>query len=138
MIRWLFLLRYPDGVSVEDGERWYLGTHTQEAKHMKGLCRYVTWKLEPPPEGMPGRPVEVLKRWARLTEVCFIDWDAWKAAVIDHPLSFTPAPWADPAKVQKGTSASFVAETMFLGDAPEFDFLSVVPAVDHSKLAKGA
>ena len=40
MIRCIFLLRYRDGVSVEEGDRWYLGTHTQEAKRIKGLVRY--------------------------------------------------------------------------------------------------
>ena len=43
MLRYVCLLGYPDGVPVEEGERWYLGTHTQEAKHLRGLRRYVTW-----------------------------------------------------------------------------------------------
>lgn len=126
MIRWVFLLRYPDGVDIKEGERWYLGTHTQEAKHMKGLCRYVTWKAQPAPEAMPGRTIEQLKQWVRLTEVCFVDWDAWREAVIEKPLTFTPAPWADPARVTKGTAASFIAETIFVGDAPEYDFLTEI------------
>ncbi len=31
-LRWVFVMRYPDGVALEDGEKWYLTVHTQEAK----------------------------------------------------------------------------------------------------------
>jgi len=32
ILRWYRLIKYPDGVSVEDGEKWYLNVHSQEAK----------------------------------------------------------------------------------------------------------
>jgi hypothetical protein len=129
MIRWVFLLRYPEGVSIDEGERWYLGTHTQEAKLQKGLCRYVTWKLEPAPVATPGRSLETLNRWVRLTEVCFTDWEAWRQSNVENPGKYTPAPWADPAKVQRGTAASFISETIFIGDRPEYDLLREIPTI---------
>lgn len=32
ILRWVCLFRYPEGVSVEDGEKWYLGVQSQEVK----------------------------------------------------------------------------------------------------------
>ncbi len=130
MIRMVFFLRYPDGVPVEEGERWYLGTHTQEAKLQAGLCRYVSWRAQAAPTGVPGRPLEELNKWVRLTEVCFTDWNAWREATIVNARHYTPAPWADPAKVQRGASASYVGEIIFLGDRPEYDLLREIPSVD--------
>src|SRR5205807_5814808 len=68
LLRWLFLLRYPEGVPTADGEAWYLGTHTQEAKHIPGLRRYVSWRAAPrPPDVGDQRP----SRWDRVTELAF-------------------------------------------------------------------
>jgi hypothetical protein len=131
----VFLLRYPEGVSIEEGDRWYLGTHTQEAKKQPGLQHYRTWKGLSAPEGVPGRPVEVLNRWVRLTELGYPDWDTWREAIIRHPLSYTPAPWAKPDQVTRGTSASFIAETLFIGDHPDRDMLAgTAPTSDGAKI----
>ena len=125
MIRWIFFVRYPESVSDEDGDAWYLGTHVQEARAMKGLRRYRTWKIEPAPEGGAGRSVETLNKWKRMTELAFDDWDAWRTAVSESPVDFTPAPWAHK---QEGTaSASYVSETIFIGDEPEYDLLDAPP-----------
>ncbi|MDA2989351.1 MAG: hypothetical protein O2815_09770 [Actinomycetota bacterium] len=121
MIRWIFLIKYPEGVSVEHGEAWYLETHVAEARHLKGLRRYLTWKLEPAPEGGAGRTREQLNQWVRMTELVFDDWDAWHDAIVANPPQFTPAPWA---VQQDGTaSASYISETIFVTDAPQFDLL---------------
>ncbi len=125
MIRWMFLLRYPEGVSMEEGERWYLGTHTQEAKRMKGLVRYRSWKLDTAPErvadeGNPARNLERLNRWHRMTELGFSSWEASRERVIDHPQDYTPPPYGPPG---------FHSETIFIGDRPDYDFLREVPEV---------
>ena len=125
MIRWVFLIRYPEGVSTEDGDAWYLGVHAQEARAMKGLRRYRTWKLAPAPVGGAGRTQETLNRWARLTEIGFDDFDAWREAVVESPLDLSPAPWAEK---QVGTaSGSYVSETIFIGEEPEYDLLEDPP-----------
>lgn len=125
MIRWMFLVRYPDGVSVEEGDAWYLGTHVHEARQMPGLRRYRTWALRPAPSPGAGRPLEALNRWTRMTELAFDDWDAWSHAVNGAPVDFTPAPWA---QKQEGTaSASYVSETIFIDDEPQYDLLRDPP-----------
>jgi hypothetical protein len=129
----IFFLRYPDGVDVEEGERWYVSTHAREAREQQGLCRYVSWKGLAAPQAVPGRSLEELNKWVRVTEVCYVDWDAWRDAAARNPLTYTPAPWADPAKVQKGASASYVGEIIFIGDKPEYDLLREVPDVTEGE-----
>jgi hypothetical protein len=131
MIHWLFLLRYPDHVPFDEGERWYLGTHVPEAKQLKGLVLYRSWRAIEVPEEMrrgtaeerPGR-----LRWQRLTELGFRDLDAWKegqelrrlnAESSNSPV-WTPPPYGWPG---------FHSETIFIGDKPEYDFLTELPLV---------
>jgi hypothetical protein len=122
MIRWIYLIRYPEGVPVEEGERWYLGTHTQEAKKMAeyGLVGYKTWRHITAPLGTKSRTADELNTWVRVTELTFEDWDAYKAAVIDAPIEYTGAPYGP---------RPFEYTTVFLGDEPEYDLLREVPDV---------
>jgi hypothetical protein len=71
MIRRLFLLRYPDGVSLAEGERWYLGGRIREARRMHGLCLYRTWRAEQASVAPPWTTVQRLNKWVRLTEPGF-------------------------------------------------------------------
>lgn len=117
LIRWLFILRYPEQVTTEQGEEWYLGTHTQEARLMHGLRRYVSWKAEPvPPEFAPA----VRQKWDRLTELAFDDWDAWQDGAVARMPAWTPPPYGDPG---------FFSETAFIREEHEYDFLREVPSV---------
>ncbi len=121
MIRWIYVFRYPDGVPVEEGERWYLGTHTQEAKHMTGLVRYVTWRLDEAPSWVAEEQrLSRLNKWHRMTELAFSDWEAFREGAILHPPKWTPPPYGEPG---------FISETIFIGDRPEYDLLREVPDV---------
>jgi|TARA_B110000483_G_scaffold221459_1_gene277466 hypothetical protein len=124
MLRWMFFIQYPDGVSLEEGEAWYLETHMPEAQQMKGLRSYRTWKLEPAPEGGAGRTKEQLNAWVRMTELGFDDWDAWHEAVVANPPQTTPASWA--VQQDGTTSASYVSETIFVSDEPQVDMFAQV------------
>lgn len=59
MIRWLCFINYPEDVSLDESERWYLGSHPQEAKHHVGLRRYVTYR----PLGLPDDAPLMTPRW---------------------------------------------------------------------------
>jgi hypothetical protein len=131
MIRWIYVLRYPDNVSFEEGERWYLGTHTQEAKTMKGLVRYVSWRLdaapdwvapaeEPAPNQRTRWTLKTLNKWDRMTELAFSSWEAFKEGAIDDPPVWTPPPYGWPG---------FISETILIGDRPDYDFLRDTPEV---------
>lgn len=113
MLKWIFLVRYPDGVTLEEGEAWYFDFHVKEARGMVGLRGYRTWALQPATTPGAGRSLEMLNRWARMTELTFDDFAAWQHAMDNLP-TFTPAPWAD---TEAGVP-SYVGETIFVGDEP--------------------
>jgi hypothetical protein len=124
MIRWVYIFRYPDGVPFEEGERWYLGTHTQEAKKMHGLVRYVSWRLDAAPAWVVPEvknthwTLEGLNKWHRMTELAFSDWEAFRDGAIVNAPQWTPPPYGWPG---------FISETIFIGDRPEYDFLRDTP-----------
>lgn len=122
MIRWLYLFKYPDGVPKEEGERWYLGTHSQEAKQMAdhGMVGYKTWKGQKTPYADPYQTVERLNEWDRVTELVFPDFDAFHHATIDHAVTYTPPPYG---------GGGFLAHTIFIPEEPEYDFLRDTPDV---------
>jgi hypothetical protein len=111
LVRWLFLLRYPLHLPYEAGEAWYLGTHTQEAKHMVGLRRYVSWVAQRPPQGLGA----LSGGWHRLTELAFADWSAWEEGAVDKMPTWTPPPYGQPG---------FLSETAFISEEPDDDFLA--------------
>jgi hypothetical protein len=85
ILRWYCLIKYPDGVSLDEGERWYLNVHSQEIKQQTGLLRYVSHRtIVDPPIDTP---------WHRLVELWYEDFAAWRKAVIDAPPHYTPPPW---------------------------------------------
>ena len=94
MIRWLNFINYSEDYSLEEAERWYLGYHTQEAKHQVGLMRYVTYK----PIALPEEVLPVVPRWKQpnwVTELWYHDLDAWYRAAVEEVPKYTPAPGKD-------------------------------------------
>lgn len=114
ILRWYCLIKYPDGVSLEEGERWYLNVHSQEVKHQTGLLRYVSHRtIADPPINTP---------WHRLVELWYEDFAAWRKAVIDSPPHYTPPPW--------GKQEPFVDMVCnFLRYKPDVDFLKDNPLI---------
>lgn len=91
MIRWFNFINYPEDSPWEEAERWYLGSHTQEAKHQIGLRKYVTYKpLDWPAELPPLTP-----RWKQpdwVTELHYNDVPAWYHGAIEKMPDYTPPP----------------------------------------------
>jgi hypothetical protein len=129
MIRLLWLLRYPDGVSQEEGDAWYLGTHAQEVRRSQAYARYVTWRpLEIPAAadtspGPDGQPVpfgagQASRRWHRVTEMGFRDVEAMARRHVGVQ-PYSPAPW--------GPTWDDRFERVLLPDRPEWDLLAERP-----------
>jgi hypothetical protein len=114
-VRWIFTMRYPDGVSLEEGEKWYLGVHTQEAKRMPGLLRYVSYKA------VKDSPIQ--SPWVRVTELWFKDYEAFHKAAFESGIKYTPPPWA------KENQRWLEVVSTFVGYDPEVDFLRDRPWV---------
>jgi hypothetical protein len=101
-LRWLILFRYPDGVSREQGEEWFLGTHAPEVARQPGLCRFVSYKVIPDALIVPGRwqpealpPAGQIKTsWDRVMELWYETFDDWRDSVVTNPPSYTKPSWA--------------------------------------------
>ena len=112
MVRDVWLYRYPDGVSVEEGEKWYLGTHVHEVKQIPGVRKYLAWKVI----DLPERPTKLV----RLTEVWWDDIDTWRRVWPERTKWIkTPAPWGGPP--------SLIADPVFLDEKPEYDLMTDIP-----------
>jgi hypothetical protein len=88
MLRWLILMRYPKGVSFEEGEDWYLNVHSKEVQQQPGLTRYFTSPCLQGPQ-RPGEPPP----WNRLVEQWYTGFNSWHKAVIDSPPKYTKPSW---------------------------------------------
>jgi hypothetical protein len=43
VVRWITAIRYPDGVSVEEGEDWFVNVHAKEVLKQPGLLKFVSY-----------------------------------------------------------------------------------------------
>jgi hypothetical protein len=114
ILRWCCIFKYPDGVSLEEGEKWYLEVHSQEVKQQPGLLKYISHRgLK---EQLPPNP------WHRISELWYENISAWRKAVIDSGLHYTPPPW--------GKKEPFVdMVSTFVGYKPDVDFLRDNPTI---------
>jgi hypothetical protein len=148
IIRWIQTIRYPEGVSVEEGEKWFLEVHSKEALKQPGLLKFISYKClergggppggrgaasapqgEPPSSGMMSPPGQMPSEgdmpgsWVRVNEYWYKDFEAWRKAVIELPPEYTVPPW--------GGEYPFVEiGSTFIGYMPSVDFLKgdyVVP-----------
>ena len=87
ILRWFVAFKYPEGVSIADGERWYLETHAPEVLRQPGLLRFTSHKAV----GLDGDKPPM---WHRLSELWYEDFDAWHNAVITSPPAYTCPDWA--------------------------------------------
>lgn len=120
ILRWVTIIRYPEGVSVEDGEKWFLEVYAKEAVKQPGLLKFVShlaWE-NPSGGGVPGMPpgdmgmplrgdmaapsgerggmppmMPARRSWVRLCEYWYKDFDAWRKAVLESPPKYTAPPW---------------------------------------------
>ena len=114
ILRWYRLIKYPEGVSGDEGEDWYLNVHAQEVREQPGLLRYVSHRvLENPPIATP---------WHWLEELWYEDFASWQNAVIDSPPLYTPPPWKKGPPFMDSVSS-------FITYKPDIDFLKDTPLI---------
>lgn len=87
ILRWYIALKYPDGVPVEEGEKWFLEVHSKEVMQQPGITRYFSYRTMAPP-GRPASP------WVRVVEQWYEDFDGWRKSILDSPPQYTKPPWA--------------------------------------------
>lgn len=110
--RWLMVIRYPEGVTREEGDAWYTQVHAPEIGKLPGVLRFVSYaSVDNPPAGL-----RASQSWARMSELWFDNYDAWKSVFLDRPPAFTVPEW--------GGAFPFVEiVSTFCGDRPDMDFL---------------
>jgi hypothetical protein len=121
--RWIVMISYPDGVSYEEGEKWYVEVHGPElAKQLPGLVHFVS-------HGIPDELKPLYKaapRYKRVSELWFQHYDGWREALLDTPLQLTPPPWAPDAE---SLEEYYEMVTGFVGIWPDIDFLHDRPRI---------
>lgn len=101
ILRWVTIMRYPEGVSVEDGEKWFLEVHAKEALKQPGLLKFVSHRVlessadAPPPDMDMPEDVKMIpqRSWVRLCEYWYEDFDAWRKAILESPPKYTSPSW---------------------------------------------
>jgi hypothetical protein len=140
IIRWVQAIKYPEGVSEEEGEKWFLEVHAREALKQPGLLKFISYRClerggipsmpggefpfpedNKPPEGIQGASGQkklgkMPTSWVRVVEYWYTDFDAWRNAVIESPPEYTSPAW--------GGEYPFVdMASTFIGYKPDIDFL---------------
>lgn len=119
LVRFLCFFNYPEGVSAEDGDKWYFSQHVPEAKKLKGLVRFRTWKALPPIKMWTYDPYD---RFARVSELAF---ENLEYAL--HATTRNPGLWALGAD-----KAGFrEIESILLDEEPQYDLLKDVPVQQY-------
>lgn len=101
ILRWLIAFKYPEGVSTEEGDDWYLNVHAPEVMRQPGLTRFFSYKVRASRGfGAAGTPsflhpqTSVLTGWSRVSEQWYEDGHGWTGSVIESPPEYTAPPWA--------------------------------------------
>jgi hypothetical protein len=101
-LRWYMLFRYPEGVSREEGEEWFLNVHAPEVAKQPGLYRFFSYQVIQDAPALPGvwrasdlPPADLTQvRWDRVTELWYETFSDWRRAVIEAPPAYTKPSWA--------------------------------------------
>jgi len=131
VLRWVQLWRYPEGVSREEGDDWFVNTHAPQVSTQPGLYRFFSHSAVNPGGGLPGvwppdavAPMRATLQvgYHRYVEQWYENFADWHTAVIASPPAYTPPPWATQ------TAYPFVAPrqnfvSSFILERPNDEFL---------------
>jgi hypothetical protein len=84
VLRWVVALRYPPGVTREQGDEWYRDVHAPEVCKQPGLKRFFSFKVIDPVTGP----------FVRVSELWYENANAWRKAILEAPPRYTMPPWA--------------------------------------------
>lgn len=133
ILRWVTVFRYPEGVSVEEGDDWYVNVHAPEVVRQPGLTRFFSYRVLPSP--VPVRPgistflhprSEISSNWHRVSELWYENANGWVESVVTSPSAYTKPPWARYDRYPFLEPGVDFASTFIL-ERPTDDWLRVVP-----------
>jgi hypothetical protein len=123
IVRFVHFFNYPEGTSVDDGEKWYFGEHVPQASRLPGLLRYRTWRTRPP---IPLPSPDPYDRFVRMSEMVFENMEMCRQVMANSSL-WTPS--------SEGVPGFREFECMFLDEEPQYDLLRDVPVQQYNKMA---
>ena len=85
-VRWLFLLKYPDGVSLDEGDTWFKQVFAPEVCANPEVTRFISSRQLDEPRINP---------FQRISEIWFDDSEAWRRAMVEKAGSYTRPAWAE-------------------------------------------
>jgi hypothetical protein len=130
ILRWVTFINYPEGVSEETGEKWFLEVYAREAVKQPGLLKFVShrvWKngnTDVSLDEIPAGDLPPMKSWARMCEYWYTDFDAWRKAVLTSPPKYTAPPWGGeyPFVEMTSTFIPYYHDVDFLKGTYQIDF----------------
>jgi len=102
ILRWFILFKYPEGVSKDEGESWFLDVHAPEVMRQPNLSRFFSYRTVQEEVALPGtwRQAKApptgtaIRTWDRVIELWYDNFRDWHRSVIDAPPQYTPPSWA--------------------------------------------
>jgi hypothetical protein len=103
VLRWVIAIKYPEGVSLEEGDKWYLNVHAKEVMKQPGLTRFFSYRIiqpKAPPAGPGGmgsflHPNSIFTGgWHRISEQWYENSNGWVNSIIKNPPKYTKPKWA--------------------------------------------
>jgi hypothetical protein len=131
IFRWVTVHKYPEGISPEEGDDWYVNVHAREVMKQPGLTRFFSYKVVPSPvpvrKGVssflhPGS--QVASNWHRVSELWYENANGWVESVIASPPAYTAPAWATRA-TYPFLEAGVDFACMFILERPTDDWLQV-------------
>ncbi|UCE35055.1 MAG: hypothetical protein JSV40_03880 [Deltaproteobacteria bacterium] len=133
ILRWLIVFRYPEGVSLEEGEAWYLHVHAQEVMRQPGLTRFFSYRILPSQVSVQEGASTFLhprstvsSNWHRVSEQWYENSNGWVDSVIKSPPVYTRPAWATYDRYPFFEPEVDFASTFIL-ERPSDDWLRHVP-----------
>jgi hypothetical protein len=83
--RWLFLLKYPDGVSIDEGDAWFKEVFAPEVCANPEVNRMISSRQLDDPRINP---------FQRIAEIWFDDSEGWRRAIAQKAAQYTKPAWA--------------------------------------------
>ncbi len=101
ILRWVTVHRYPEGVSAEEGDDWFVNVHAPEVMRQPRLTRFFSYRVLP--SQVPVRKgaskflharSEVSSNWHRVSELWYENGAGWAESVVHAPPTYTRPPWS--------------------------------------------
>lgn len=126
-VRFVHMFNYPQELSREVCEKWYLEEHVPAVRALPGVVGYRTWEALPPSVMWTFDPFD---RFVRLSEVVFEDMESCLNATVR-----APELWQSGVQ---GVPGFRELECVMLDEQPQYDLLKDVPVQQYKYLSNPA